>query len=247
MIPTPTDTEPTTERRVFEAWSIEVPAGFAEAFITEEGDYWHAYDEHRSVSMSSVVLTEHGVPVSADRILERVEPLDGSPVEQLPPGLSGRAALCPAPRSSRASRFLSGVLATHGRVLMVTSPVTCLCNGPCVSGCRFALIGHHSTSFTAERRGRAGQRSGALAWPNVSGAGSPRGMAVSTSLTTRTPARRLPAHQGQHQGLKVRQSHVRTALSGARSSAAAARRAAVEALVAAAVADHDAAAVGAAG
>ena len=56
--------EPTVERRVFEAWSIEIPAAFDETFIRED-DYWHGYDEHRSVSLSSIVLDFQGVPASA--------------------------------------------------------------------------------------------------------------------------------------------------------------------------------------
>ncbi len=119
MIQNPTATELTIRRRAFEAWSIEVPAAFAEIFVADD-HYWHAYDERRSVSLSSIVISEHGDPVSADRILARVGPLDGSPVDQVPPGLPGRATICAAPQPAIASRFLSGVLATDGRVLLVT-------------------------------------------------------------------------------------------------------------------------------
>ena len=92
---------------------------FAETFVAEDG-YWHAYDEHRSVSLSSIVISEQGDPVSADRILEKAGPLDGAPVDQAPPGLRGRATTSAARRFAKASRILSGVLATDGRVLLVT-------------------------------------------------------------------------------------------------------------------------------
>ena len=58
--------------------------------------------------------------MSADRILERVGPLERLPVDQVPPGLPGRATICAAPQPSIASRFLSGVLATDGRLLLVS-------------------------------------------------------------------------------------------------------------------------------
>ena len=119
MIKNPPATESTVRRRAFEAWTVDLPAAFAETFVAED-HYWHAYDEHRSVSLSSIVITEQGDPVSADRILERVEPLEGSPVDQTPPGLHGRATTRAAPRFAKASRILSGVLATDGRVLLVT-------------------------------------------------------------------------------------------------------------------------------
>lgn len=113
-------TEPTVERRVFEAWSIQVPAAFAETFVDADG-YWHGYDEHRSVSLSSFVISEARDPVRADRILRQAAPpLDGPPVDQVPPGLLGRAATCAAPQPARASQLLSGLLATDGRLLLVT-------------------------------------------------------------------------------------------------------------------------------
>ena len=112
-------TEPTVERRVFEAWSIEVPAAFAETFVDADG-YWHGYDQHRSVSLTSLVISEERDPVSASRILRRARPLGGSPVDQVPPGVLGRAATCAAPQPARASQLLSGLLAADGRLLIVT-------------------------------------------------------------------------------------------------------------------------------
>ena len=119
MSRTSAPSEPTVERRVFEAWSIEIPAAFAETFIRED-DYWHGYDEHRSVSLSSIALDHHGVPASATRSLSEFGLLDGSPVTQMPPGLLGAAATSAAEQPARASRALTGMLATHGRLLIVT-------------------------------------------------------------------------------------------------------------------------------
>ncbi|WP_310526626.1 hypothetical protein, partial [Nocardioides sp.] len=54
------------------------------------------------------------------RILRQASPLDGSPVDEVPAGLLGRATTCVAPQPAMASRLLSGLLATDGRLLLVT-------------------------------------------------------------------------------------------------------------------------------
>jgi hypothetical protein len=114
-----TAAEPIVERRVFPSWSVTIPTAFAETFITED-EYWHAWDEHRSVSLTSVLLTYHGEPASAERILRQLGPLDGSPIDLVPPGLQGLAATGPAEQPARASQVLSGLLATHGRILVAS-------------------------------------------------------------------------------------------------------------------------------
>jgi hypothetical protein len=119
MVASVVPTERTVLRRVFEAWSIEVPVSFAETFVGADS-YWHAHDEGRSVSLTSLVLTEKGLPVSAQRIAGQIPPLDGSPVDELPTGLIGRAAVSAAIKPARASQALSGMLAAEGRVLIVT-------------------------------------------------------------------------------------------------------------------------------
>jgi hypothetical protein len=115
----PTPAEPTIVRRVFEAWSVEVPASFAETFVDADS-YWHAYDVDRSVSLTSLLVTDKGRPVSAERIAGQIPPLDGSPIDVLPIGLIGRAATSAAAQPARASQVLSGVLATEGRLLLAT-------------------------------------------------------------------------------------------------------------------------------
>ena len=109
----------TVFRQVFPSWSIRIPAAFRETFVTE-GDYWHAYDASRSVSLSSVVLEDDSGPVPAAAIAQRFPPLDGTPVDALPPDVLGCAAVGEAAPPARASRALSGMLAADGRVLIVT-------------------------------------------------------------------------------------------------------------------------------
>ena len=111
--------EPTNVRRVFAAWSIEVPASLAETFV-ETDAYWHAHDEHRSVSLTSLRLTAKGRLVSAARIARQIPPLDGLQVDELPPDLTGRATTSAALQPARASQVLSGALAADGRMLIVT-------------------------------------------------------------------------------------------------------------------------------
>ena len=109
----------TQVRRPFAAWSLKLPESFAETFI-EDGQYWHAYDDTRSVSMTSLAMSYEDRRARASEILEQVPPMKGSPVVELPTGLTGFAVTAKAPRSARASRCLSGLLATDGRLLLVT-------------------------------------------------------------------------------------------------------------------------------
>jgi hypothetical protein len=114
--------EATTRRRVFPGWSIEVPEAFSETFLIEGGGYWHAWDSKRSVSMSSILLTEDGRPVPADLIIRETRTLAdaGDPVVEMPAAHPGWATKLPAEPGARASRLLSGGLAVDGVVLLVT-------------------------------------------------------------------------------------------------------------------------------
>ena len=117
-------TEPTVVRQIFEAWSIEIPASFEELLIEEDG-YWHGYDEHRSISITSMLVTDDHGPVDAGRLLRQFRADQagvprGQPVVELPAGLSGWASIAKAPKSSRAARMLSGMLFGDGRVLIAT-------------------------------------------------------------------------------------------------------------------------------
>ena len=108
-------------RRVFPSWSVEIPPSFEETFV-EQDMYWHAWDEARSVSLTSMTIAdERGRPVSADAIEERMRPLlSGDPVAEVPLGLIAWATTDAAPASAKASQVLQGVVATRGRVLLVT-------------------------------------------------------------------------------------------------------------------------------
>ena len=107
--------ESTVVRQVFAHWSITIPAAFAETFLHEDG-YWHAWDDRRSVSLTSVVIADRRKrPVPAGRILERFQAGPGSPVA-MPTGLDGWAVSVAAVQPARASRAISGVIAvTSGR------------------------------------------------------------------------------------------------------------------------------------
>jgi hypothetical protein len=110
----------TAVRRVFPSWSISVPRSFAETFEAEDG-YWHAYDAHRSVSLTSVLVSDDRGPVPARTILERFESvLEGTEIPELPPGTSGWAVATEAIKPARASRMLAGLLVADGRMLVVT-------------------------------------------------------------------------------------------------------------------------------
>jgi hypothetical protein len=109
-----------TARRAFPAWSITIPTAFDETFV-EEDAYWHAYDDERSVSLTSMVLVDQdGSDVTAEEIIARLLPVEGAAVEELPAGLDGWAVTRDAPADARASRMLQGLLAVDGRALIVT-------------------------------------------------------------------------------------------------------------------------------
>ncbi len=108
-------------RQVFGSWSVEVPASFEETFI-EKDSYWHAWDETRSVSLTSLIIEDkHGRPVGADAInRSMVMLLEGNAVDGAPSGLIGRAVTASAIQPARASQMLQGMIAERGRVLLVT-------------------------------------------------------------------------------------------------------------------------------
>jgi hypothetical protein len=109
----------TVARRPFPSWSIRLPASFSHVFV-HEGGYWHAWDKHRSVSLSSIELVDERGPVAADRIVDELTAPQGSPLAARPPGLPGWAVEDEAPQPAVATRCLSGMLAVDGRMLIVT-------------------------------------------------------------------------------------------------------------------------------
>jgi hypothetical protein len=115
----PSDMEMLVVRQVFDCWSLELPASFEETFVHDDG-YWHAYDDSRSISLTSMVIDSATGPVHAESILKVLPRIEGVRVPDLPYGLVGFAAISAATLPARAARCLSGYLATDGRVLIAT-------------------------------------------------------------------------------------------------------------------------------
>lgn len=112
------------ERRPFEAWSITIPASFSET-VAEEDAYWHAWTTDRSISLTSIVLTDRrGRPVPPDEISREIGGSgllpDGERVAELPPGSTGECVIADAVQPAVASKVLSGFLVAEARVLLVT-------------------------------------------------------------------------------------------------------------------------------
>lgn len=110
-------------RHVFPSWSIEMPPSMEETYVHEGQGYWHAYSADRSISLTSMSLTDGEEHVPAVEIVAKL-PLDfGEPFAELPPGLHGWAVTNLADPDARASRLLSGIVAVDGHVLIAT--ITC--------------------------------------------------------------------------------------------------------------------------
>jgi hypothetical protein len=132
--------EQSLDRRVFKHWSIAIPAGMGETFVEDEG-YCHAWDERRSISLTSVVVSDgHGRPIQADRILEKGRPIKGE-VVPTPNELAGWTTSIETPESEQAGSALSGILVVDGRVLVIT--VTC--DDPEWARTTWRSIRHHET------------------------------------------------------------------------------------------------------
>ena len=111
--------KPTILRQVFPHWSITIPAAFEETFVHGDG-YWHAWDDRRSVSLTSLVIVDHRKrPVSSRQILEQFPAEPGSRVA-MPSGLDGWAVTVVPEQPARASQAISGLIAVDGGVLIAT-------------------------------------------------------------------------------------------------------------------------------
>ena len=64
--------EPLVIRQVFPSWWVAIPPTFDETYVHEGQGYWHAWDEHRSISRSIYVINAHTGPVPAADILDRL-------------------------------------------------------------------------------------------------------------------------------------------------------------------------------
>lgn len=111
--------EPTVTRQLFAHWSITIPVAFEETFVHGDG-YWHAWDDCRSVSLTSLVIADRKKrPVPSRQILEQFPAGPGRRVA-MPTGLDGWAVIAAAEQPARASRAISGFMAVDGRVLIAT-------------------------------------------------------------------------------------------------------------------------------
>jgi hypothetical protein len=123
--------EPIVVREVFGHWTVAVPAAFEETFVAEDG-YWHAWDARRSVSLTSLLLTDRlGRSVPKRQILEGIPAQRGETVP-MPPGFDGWAVVVRPPKPRRASRAVAGMIAVDGRVLLATVTADDLAWATCV-------------------------------------------------------------------------------------------------------------------
>jgi hypothetical protein len=107
-------------RRVFPAWSIDVPSGWEETFLDDD-KYWHAWTADASISLTSIALADDRGPVPAALILEQLSPAFPKPwIDDLPDGLPGYARIGATDPPARAGSFVQGITATDGRALLAT-------------------------------------------------------------------------------------------------------------------------------
>jgi hypothetical protein len=111
-------------RHIFPSWALAIPYAFQETHETD-GDYWHAWDEHRSVSLSSIRCMDGRRPVTARELIERFTreeavPDATGPTIDPPRGIVGWGVEIDTPPDSRASRAITGFLAVDGCVAIVT-------------------------------------------------------------------------------------------------------------------------------
>ena len=111
--------EPTVIRQVFPHWSIMIPAAFDETYVHQDG-YWHAWDDCRSISLTSVVVVDQrNRPVAARDILEQLRAEPGA-LAGIPRGLDGWAVVVAQEQPARASRAIHGLIAVDGGLLLAT-------------------------------------------------------------------------------------------------------------------------------
>jgi hypothetical protein len=111
--------ELTVVRQVFPTWSVRIPLGLSESFDTE-GAYWNAADSRRSVSLTSIVLTDRrGRVVPARKVLRACPPMAGKRVGP-PPDLAGWGVIIEDVESPIGSKAISGIIVADGRVLIAT-------------------------------------------------------------------------------------------------------------------------------
>jgi hypothetical protein len=113
--------EPVVVRRVFETWTLEIPESFDETFVADDG-YWHGWDDSRSVSMTSVVITaKRGAPAPTGPALVAMLSLDGDRLDGHPPGVHAQAVTRIEEAEGRGLvHVLQGIIAVFGRLVLLT-------------------------------------------------------------------------------------------------------------------------------
>lgn len=113
--------------QVFPSWSITVPRSLVVIEPQSEVDdqYWHARDEHRSVSMTSLRVFDasDAAPIDASLIIGRVAGQllpRGRSIKDQPEGLPARAVYAKRAGSGVAAHALQGIVAADGVVLITT-------------------------------------------------------------------------------------------------------------------------------
>lgn len=115
------------QTQVFPSWSVIVPRSLTptDAETAAEAGYWHARDEHRSVSFTSLIVVDasssHSIPAATivGQVAQRVLPR-GRKVTDQPQDLPSRAVFAKRAGSGVASHALQGIVAADGVVLIAT-------------------------------------------------------------------------------------------------------------------------------
>lgn len=115
------------QTQVFPSWSVIVPRSLTptDPETAAEDGYWHARDEHRSVSLTSLLIIDgsNGDAIPAATIVGQVAPRvlpRGRRVAEQPAGLPCRAVFAKRAGSGVASHALQGIVAGDGVALIAT-------------------------------------------------------------------------------------------------------------------------------
>jgi hypothetical protein len=113
--------------QVFPSWTVDIPRSLIpiDPRTAADESYWHARDEHRSVSISSMTLfdTAAGIPVPGSLIVKTVAAQvlpRGRRIKETPAGLPSRAVYAKGLGSRVAEHALQGIVAAEGVVLIAT-------------------------------------------------------------------------------------------------------------------------------
>lgn len=113
--------------QVFPSWSVTLPRSLQvlDPELAEDEGYWHARDDHRSVSMTSVLIVDSATaqPIDGAAIIGRLATAllpRGRRIKDTPAGLVSRAVYATGIGSELADHALQGVVAADGVALITT-------------------------------------------------------------------------------------------------------------------------------